>query len=1200
MEQARKQLLTGFRYGAILTVLLLGLVSIIGTGGGDATPVGGSPSSSGVFVNSPVEGLYYVADPSGLEGYTDGDGTFDYEPGDTVDFYIGDLLLGSSDGKDLVTPVDIVPGAADTANQAVTNIARLLQTLDDDGDLSNGIQITEETAESVSAAVPIDFDQSPDDFEADPNVAGLMADLGLILKTADEARENLNAGLQARGVVETMYGLLRASGPTDDTWQWLGVPYAKPPVGDLRWRPPQAPDVWEGIREATAWGDQAAQNPKYQSGGEGGMSEDCLYLNITAPRDAEDLPVMVYFHGGGFTILTGNTLAFNNPESLPTKDVILITVNHRLGPFGYLAHPDLIAESVAESGYAGAGNYGQMDLVAALEWVRDNIEAFGGDPDDVTIFGESGGGGKVQHLLASPDAVGLFHKAIIQSGMYPLDTTSLDIACAGGLALQAELGVESLEEMRAIPWEDVVSASEAAVVDLGVAQIPLSTLIGPNVDGGHLPKALEDATEEGDYIDVPLISGMNRDDIFMPATATTGGFGAPRLVEDMGFYADLFDSPVYAYIFDHVMSGWAAEGGVAYHGIELVYVFNYPESAYSHHLLGLTGFPPGDPPPIGWSETDTEVADTMMTMWTNFAKTGDPGFDWEPYTSAVKGYLEVSQGGILTMRDPLTIDVFPHDGVLVHEGPMDGLYYVAAAPEGARDRYGYTDEDGAYVYFPGREITFYFGGPDGIEIGSGTAVASMGLDDISDEDMRVDALIFNALDTDNDPSNGTTFPGVDFPGDLEDFQADVTTFENDVGFAVNSGSIGALRTAIEDFRDALDAGGVEVGLAPIPDAVATTSGDIVGYEVPARMNVWKGIPYAAPPVGELRFAPPAVYEAEEGDIVIATRFGDKCIQDDGCGNEDCLYLNVFAPLEGDDLPVMVWIHGGALIQGSACNPGYDMPDLVHEDVIVVTINYRLNAFGFLPHPALEDPTGNFGLKDQVAALQWVQANIDNFGGDPGNVTIFGESAGGHSVLSLMASEAQDDGLFHKAIVQSGSYSPEQTDLGAGFVILGKPFADLDAEIPSDGPCGGINDAGEIRTCLRGLSVEEIMTTQNDAPGWAWVTPVYAEGTFLPQSINDALDSDEVADVPAMIGTNLNEGTLFAGLFLPDFNLMYTEPDYYDGVRALLNPTGDPGLNDFADAVGAYYLTVAPGTTNLYRNAYSMIWTDATFTVNNFV
>ena len=151
-------------------------------------------------------------------------------------------------------------------------------------------------------------------------------------------------------MVSTTGGDLRGFAADEATWQFLGVPYAKPPLGDLRWRAPELPEPWQGVRDAVAWSDQAAQNPGLERFGEGGMSEDSLYLNVTAPKDAEQLPVMVWFHGGGFTSLTSNTLPFNNPKAVASKGVVLVAVNQRLGPFGYIAHPELSAES----GYNGS------------------------------------------------------------------------------------------------------------------------------------------------------------------------------------------------------------------------------------------------------------------------------------------------------------------------------------------------------------------------------------------------------------------------------------------------------------------------------------------------------------------------------------------------------------------------------------------------------------------------------------------------------------------------------------------------------------------------------------------------------------------------------------------------------------------------------------------------------------------------------
>src|SRR5690606_2605806 len=375
---------------------------------------------TGVFIDSAVTGLDYQGSrtPAGL---TDEQGQFAYRQGETIRFAIGDLELGAAVGADMLTPLSITEGASAASDPRVVNKLILLQTLDADGQLNNGIQISEAIRDAVSqAAATIDFDQPSSNFRT--SLAPLLATLEAAeafsdtdprprtVKAADDALEHFARSTSERHVVETTAGELRGFAADDNTWQFLGIPYAKPPLGDLRWRAPQPVEAWEGVREAVAWSDQAAQNPGLERFGEGGMSEDSLYLNVTAPKDAEALPVMVWFHGGGFTSLTSNTKPFNNPLAVASKGVVQVAVNQRLGPFGYIAHPQLSAES----GYNGSGNYGQLDLIAALEWVQDNIEAFGGDPNNVTIFGESGGGRKVLSLMGSPKAAGLFHRAISQ------------------------------------------------------------------------------------------------------------------------------------------------------------------------------------------------------------------------------------------------------------------------------------------------------------------------------------------------------------------------------------------------------------------------------------------------------------------------------------------------------------------------------------------------------------------------------------------------------------------------------------------------------------------------------------------------------------------------------------------------------------------------------------------------------------------
>lgn len=239
----------------------------------------------------------------------------------------------------------------------------------------------------------------------------------------------------------------------------------------------------------------------------------------------------------------------------------------------------------------------------------------------------------------------------------------------------------------------------------------------------------------------------------------------------------------------------------------------------------------------------------------------------------------------------------------------------------------------------------------------------------------------------------------------------------------------------------------------------TSSGPVRG-EDHTDFTAYLGIPYAKPPVGELRFAAPVAPDSWSA-VRSATEYGSDCVQSTGGGSEDCLYLNVFRPKTAGPHPVMVWIHGGAFIFGSGAG-SYVPTRLVSHDTVVVTINYRLGRFGFLAHPGLSaesdaNASGSYGIMDQQLALKWVKENIDNFGGDAGNVTIFGESAGGLSVLSHLVSPASEN-LFDKAIVQSGSYSLTQTPMATA-QTAGEAFATAVG-------CDNADPAQEV-ACIRG-------------------------------------------------------------------------------------------------------------------------------------
>jgi para-nitrobenzyl esterase len=647
------------RLATTLSALALLAMSACGSGDDDnATPT----VLTGTFVDSPVAGLDYVGTTTAA-GTTNANGQFNYRAGERITFSIGNLALGAADGATVVTPLSATSGATAATDQRVSNKLILLQTLDADGDLNNGIQISAAIRTVVSAqAASINFDQATTAFRTNLaplltalNTANVFSDLDPRARTARAAAaalEHFARSTSPRRVVTVAQGQLSGYEANATTWQYLGIPYARPPVGELRWRPPQALQPWTGVRQAVAWSDQAAQSTTAERFGEGGMSEDCLYLNVTAPKNAANLPVMVWFHGGGFTSLTSNTKPFNNPTGPASKGVVQVAVNQRLGPFGYIAHPALSAEAQAESGYAGSGNYGQMDLIAALQWVQANIAQFGGDPNNVTIFGESGGGRKVLSLMASPRARGLFHKAISQSGTLIPDTRSLASAEAIGTQLQTRLNAASLAEMRSKTWQEVVTAAAPLV--------PYT-----NVDNHYLPTTERVSFETRQQNDVPFLIVVNANDTVDPINTIKNVFPWMKTHSNANHYAAHFT---------HMPAGWRARGVTTYHGGELTYVFNYPASVVSHFQLGLVIDPAtnaslvigdlngdgrtgtaGDTADVlasaGFDALDTTVIDNTMTIWTNFAKTGNPSatglIDWPAYTTANDTYVELGAAPVV-------------------------------------------------------------------------------------------------------------------------------------------------------------------------------------------------------------------------------------------------------------------------------------------------------------------------------------------------------------------------------------------------------------------------------------------------------------------------------------------------------------------------------------------------------------------------
>jgi para-nitrobenzyl esterase len=397
---------------------------------------------------------------------------------------------------------------------------------------------------------------------------------------------------------------------------YRGIPYAAPPVGNLRWQPPQPVTPWENIRECTKFAPMAPQSypasPVYDSIPLEGMSEDVLYLNIQTPAKHanERLPVMVLFHGGGLTSGSVNRISDNCPP-LPQHGVVSVTVQHRIGVFGYMAHPAL----TAESGYAGSGNYGQMDLIAALKWVKRNIAAFGGDPHNVTIWGHSGGGMKTNFLLASPVAKGLFHRAICEAG-FGTTATALATAESRGRNVAYKAGVSNadpaaeLAAMRAKPWKDIFDAAAAAASDPSHYYASSAT-----IDTLYMPDTIGNIFAAGLHSDVPYMVGMGGAEITPTGTPAMGA-----LLKTMSTKQK---SPIYTYVFTHVPQNWAAGGVYAYHGLEVSYQYGVVDTVM--RMYGVLFSPgPGVLVDPGISMGDYWLQDVVMTMWTNFAATGDP------------------------------------------------------------------------------------------------------------------------------------------------------------------------------------------------------------------------------------------------------------------------------------------------------------------------------------------------------------------------------------------------------------------------------------------------------------------------------------------------------------------------------------------------------------------------------------------------
>jgi para-nitrobenzyl esterase len=444
--------------------------------------------------------------------------------------------------------------------------------------------------------------------------------------------------------VQVESGLLApAAGDNPAISVFRGIPFAAPPIGDLRWRPPEPPLPWQGVRSASEFARNCQQELRHEQlpwtaeyMPRNGVSEDCLALNVWTPaRSAnERLPVFVYIHGGAYTGGSGDVLVYDG-EALAARGIVVVTFNYRLGVFGFFAHPALTRESP----HGASGNYGLLDQLAALGWVRRNIAAFGGDPNSVTLAGQSAGAGSVHLLTASPLARGLFARAIAQSG--PWDPRQhlpvLAESEARGAQLAGSLGRSSLAELRGVP----AALLQETSVKSGIA-------FRPSVDGWVVPDQVPRVYARGQQVDVPLLTGITADEgsfrdtygalppqqfqqsirerfpeqakellaLYPAASDAEAHEQQKQFARDEGLAqlrawrsarAEKGTAPDFGYFFERAMPWPEQPRYQAFHSAELPYMFDN---------LSKLARP--------WTDVDRQLAQLMASYWVNFVRNGDP------------------------------------------------------------------------------------------------------------------------------------------------------------------------------------------------------------------------------------------------------------------------------------------------------------------------------------------------------------------------------------------------------------------------------------------------------------------------------------------------------------------------------------------------------------------------------------------------
>ena len=865
-----------------------------------------------------------------------------------------------------------------------------------------------------------------------------------------------------------------------------GIPYALPPIGPLRFLDPQPASSWEGVLKAHQPGPVCPQDgiPPWQE------SEDCLFLNVYSPCEPaeESLPVMIWVHGGSYRGGSGGTWWYG-PEYLLDSGVILITLNYRLIPLGFIS---LESPSMP-------GNQGQKDVVMALKWIQDNIVNFGGDANRVTVFGESSGSDMVVSLLVSPLASGLFSAVIGESGasmtlpFSPYYQQQEGSHRASTLQLAVDLGCtgksdqDIVECLQNVPTQTYLKAASSLssphwaslMMDADISSQPF------------MPIYPEAAIQTGQVNEATVIIGFNKDE---------GTYGVSKYVNDPEEMANLNAN------WDNITPGW---------------------------IFGKC---------CNFSEEEKETSRKMRTFYF-----GDEDVSLEN----IHGLIDIFSDTVFWMPEHRAVTLL--SSLPGHLPVYEYLFsHLGALSFG--DGYGVAHFD---------EVHYLFN-PQASEFPA-----------LREEDFTVRDLMVGLW---------TNFAKTGNPTSSSDFGFQWTPFDANQPEYLNINTNPVMEYS-EEFRRRRD---FWENLFPPRPLVVAPVGAVLGSwgksEKGAAYQSYRGIPF-----GQVvkRFEAPVPAEPWGDNVLEAFKEGAVCpqlpnkatIEANGM-SEDCLFLNVFVPgndLEVSGLPVMVFVHGGGYVFGSGGDFYYGPEFLMDEGIILVTINYRLGALGFL---GLGNPTapGNTALWDQHLALTWVQNNIEAFGGDPARVTLSGESAGSFSVMYHLVSP-RGRGLFSGIIAQSGSPFSTYPELSS-LTRPDKPRKVATA-LANNFACDTSSDEA-LLSCLREQSWEDIVSAnvfcQNDTfctmDPWNAVVDNYLEEPFLPETPSRIAKKGKHNDVPIVIGVNSEEGIFSAARYIKD-PLLFSEInlfwDIYGPLYIFDAETPTVQMQEIAQKVKNFYL-----------------------------